>query len=99
MRICASRSRRSVKANASGMTMAARAARRRAAKPGSRGGLIARFSGLLVAAGILFLADGLGQSWADRAQTGPIWNPQCLEAQTQVGDVAERLGGRRPAPA
>src|SRR5260370_8160582 len=81
------------------MTMAARAARRRAAKPGSRGGLIARFSGLLVAAGILFFADGLGQSWPDRAQVDPIWNPRCFEPNGQVGFVAERLVAQLSAAA
>jgi hypothetical protein len=82
---------RSLNAKARGMTMAARAARRRAAKPGSRGGLMASCSGLLVAAGILFLCDGLGQSRSHRAQVDAKWNAGRLEADGQVRVVAEGL--------
>jgi hypothetical protein len=86
-------------ANATGMTMAARAARRRAAKPGSRGGLMVSFSGLLMTAGIVFLADRLGEARANWAQVDPIRNPGRLEADGQVLVVAERLVLRLTAAA
>src|SRR4029077_20989630 len=90
---------RSLNAKASGMTMAARAARRRAAKPGSRGGLMASCRGLLVAAGILFLGDGLGQSRPHRAQVYAKWNAGRLEADRKVRVVAEGLVRRFTAAA